>query len=52
MEDDSKLTPEQQDSPPEKKKQSVGMILLKVVLGAIILFMLAVAFVLGVCFLG
>jgi hypothetical protein len=37
---------------PEKKPASIGKIIVRIVIGAVVLFVAAVAFVFGACLLG
>lgn len=52
MEDDSDSTHEQPEYEGRSEFPGCGGVIVKLIIGAIVLFVVAVAFVFGVCFLG
>lgn len=52
MEHESEPTPEHSDSQPQDDRKGCGKIVIKLIVGALVLFIAVVAFVFGVCFLG
>lgn len=56
MSDDFKPTPEQRDDLAERQLKNAaggcGGVFVKLLIGVVVLFVVAVAFVFGVCFLG